>query len=71
MPDGEVLEGKPVIKGIRLSVDLILSLLAQGWTESEILGNYPDLEREDLRAVFAFAQACLAEEEDIALGKLA
>lgn len=69
--DAKVVAGKPVIKGTRLSVDFILSLLAQGWTESEILENHPNLEREDLRAVFAFVQACLAEEEYIALGKLA
>jgi uncharacterized protein (DUF433 family) len=48
--DSEILVGKPVVKGSRLSVDFLLGLLAQGWTESEILRNFPGLEREDLHA---------------------
>ena len=40
--DPEILVGKPVVKGTRLSVDFLLGLLAQGWGESEILRNYPD-----------------------------
>jgi uncharacterized protein (DUF433 family) len=48
--DPEVLAGKPVVKGTRLSVDFLLGLLAQGWSEAEILRNYPGLQREDLLA---------------------
>ena len=66
----EVLAGKPLVKGTRLSVDFILSLCAEGWTEQQILENYPQLEMEDLKAVFAFAQACLAEEDYVAFAKL-
>ena len=69
--DPDVLTGKPIIKGTRLSVDFVLSLLAEGWTENQILENYPQLDQEDLKAIFAFVQVCMAEEEYVALGKLA
>lgn len=65
-----VLAGKPIIKGTRLSVDFVLSLFAQGWNEAQILENYPQIDMEDLKAVFAFAQACLEDEEYVALEKL-
>ncbi|MCF6237173.1 MAG: DUF433 domain-containing protein [Gammaproteobacteria bacterium] len=68
--DTEVLAGRPIIKGTRLSVDFILSLFAEGWAEQQVLDNYPQLLIEDLKAVFAFAQECPAEEEYVALGKL-
>jgi uncharacterized protein (DUF433 family) len=41
--DPAILVGKPVVKGTRLAVEFIIGLLAQGWTESEILRNYPGL----------------------------
>jgi uncharacterized protein (DUF433 family) len=44
----EILVGKPVIRGTRLAVELLVDLLAQGWSEEEILKNYPGLTREDL-----------------------
>jgi uncharacterized protein (DUF433 family) len=68
--DPDVLAGKPVIKGTRLSVDFVLSLYAEGWSEQQVLENYPSLSQDDLRAVFAFAQTCLAEENLVALRKL-
>lgn len=68
--DTSILTGKPIIKGTRLSVDFILSLYAEGWTEKQVLENYPQLSTEDLKAVFAFAQACLAEEQYVALRKI-
>jgi len=49
----QVLVGKPVVRGTRLSVDFLLGLMAQGWSEAEILRNYPGLEREDLLACLA------------------
>jgi len=61
--DPQILGGKPVIKGTRLSVDFILALLAEGWSPREILENYPSLTEEALRAVFAFAAECLKEEK--------
>lgn len=47
--------GKPCIRGLRITVDDVLSYLAAGMTEDEILADFPDLEREDFRAVYAFA----------------
>lgn len=49
----EVLVGKPVVRGTRLSVDFLVGLMAQGWPDAEILRNYPGLEREDLLACLA------------------
>ncbi len=66
-----ILVGKPVIKGTRLSVDFILELLAAGWGEQKIFASYPQLKPEDLQAVFAFAAACLKDEEYIALERIA
>ena len=60
--DPDVLAGKPVVKGTRLSVDFILGLFAEGWTEARVLEAYPGLTPESLRAVFAFAAETLGEE---------
>ena len=60
--DPEILLGKPVVKGTRLAVDFILRLFAVGWTEQQVLENYPTLTEEALRAVFAFAAECMREE---------
>ena len=60
--DPDVLVGKPVVKGTRLAVDFILGLLAAGWTEQQLLENYPTLTRDGLRAVYAFASETLREE---------
>lgn len=54
--DPDILLGQPVVKGTRLSVEFLLSLLASGWTEQHILDNYPTLMPETLRAVFASAR---------------
>ncbi|MEB3217366.1 MAG: DUF433 domain-containing protein [Nostocales cyanobacterium 94392] len=55
--DSEVLLGKPTVKGTRISVEFLLGLLAVGWTEEQILENYPTLTPEALRAVFATISA--------------
>ncbi|QCS48283.1 DUF433 domain-containing protein [Picosynechococcus sp. PCC 11901] len=52
--DPNILVGKPVIKGNRISVESLLSLFANGWSEAEILENYPSLTSESIREVFAF-----------------
>ncbi len=65
--DQTILSGKPVVKGTRLSADFILGLLAAGWSEQQILTNYPQLTAESLKAVFAFAAECLREESLIVL----
>lgn len=60
--DSGVLLGKPVIKGTRLSVDFILGLFAAGWSEEQVLENYPTLTSDAVRAAFAFALDCVREE---------
>jgi uncharacterized protein (DUF433 family) len=60
--DPDVLLGKPTIKGTRLSVEFILGLYAQGWTEDRILENYPNLAKESLLVVFAYTSDCMREE---------
>jgi uncharacterized protein (DUF433 family) len=52
--DEAILHGKPVIKGTRLSVELILSRLANGWTETMLLESYPTLPTGAVQAVYAF-----------------
>lgn len=58
----EIFGGKPIIRGMRISVELILSLLAQGESEAGILADYPDLEPEDIRACIAYAHAVIADD---------
>jgi uncharacterized protein (DUF433 family) len=60
--DPGVLVGKPVVKGTRLSVEFLLSLFASGWTEQQVLENYPTLAPEALRAVLAFAAESVQHE---------
>lgn len=59
----EILTGKPVIRGTRLSVDFVIGLLAEGWTEADILRNYPGLVREDITACLAYARDVLRSEK--------
>lgn len=53
--DPEIMVGKPVVRGTRLTVEFILDRFADGWTEKMILENYPNLTHDDLRAIFAYA----------------
>lgn len=61
--DKQVLCGKPTIRGVRISVEMILELLAKGSTEEEILEDFPELEKEDIRAALHYAASLLAGEE--------
>lgn len=61
--DPQVLVGKPVVKGTRLAVEFIIDLLAQGWSEGDILKNYPGLTHEDIQACLAYASALLRTEK--------
>ena len=60
--DSETLNGKAIIKGTRLSVELILGLLSEGWTNEQILENYSSLTPDSLKAVFAFSASYIKEE---------
>jgi len=65
--DPEVLSGKPVIKGTRIPIYLIIELLANGITEKEILRQYPTLKKEDIKAALLYASKCLENEETITI----
>jgi uncharacterized protein (DUF433 family) len=60
--DPKVLVGKPVIKGTRLAVEFLLELLAEGWTQEQILKNYPNLHADDIQAALHYATECLKRE---------
>ena len=61
--DPGILSGKPVVRGTRLSVDFVIGLMADGWSEADILRNYPGLTREDLAACLAYARDVLKSEK--------
>jgi uncharacterized protein (DUF433 family) len=61
--DPKVLVGKPVIRGTRLSVEFVIGLLADGWSEAEILANYPGIAHEDVLACLAYARDTLSSEK--------
>lgn len=58
----EIFGGKPIIRDMRISVELVLSLLAQGVTTEGILEDYPDLTPDDIRACIAYAHAVIAHD---------
>jgi len=53
----EIFGGKPIIRGMRISVELVLSLMAQGESVEVLLEDYPDLTREDIQACLMITQA--------------
>jgi len=59
----EVLVGKPVIKGTRIAVEHVIELLAEGWTEKQILEHYPRLQTDDIRAAVHYAAEALKAEK--------
>lgn len=69
--DPKILLGKPTIKGTRLSVELMLELMAAGWTNEMILESYPTLKQEDLIAVFLYLRECITHELYFPLSKTA
>jgi len=60
--DPKILVGKPVVKGTRMAVELVVDLLAKGWTQEQILDSYPNLTAEDIRACLAYASDVLHSE---------
>ncbi|MCA0393621.1 MAG: DUF433 domain-containing protein [Proteobacteria bacterium] len=69
--DPEILAGKPVIRGTRLSVELILDHLASGWSHADLIEAYPHLAEDDIRAALAFAADMLGEARYLAARKVA
>lgn len=69
--DPSVLLGKPVIKGTRISVELILGWMASGWSIEQILEAYPHIQREDVLAALAFAADLMHDEQYLAVHKVA
>jgi uncharacterized protein (DUF433 family) len=61
--DPDILAGKPVVRGTRLSVEFIIGLMADGWSEEDILRNYPKLAHEDIAACLAYARDALRAEK--------
>lgn len=61
--DHSILTGKPVIRGMRISVEMILELLAKGASVEEILEDYPELEPNDIRAALLYAKRLVSGEE--------
>ena len=55
--------GKPTIRGMRITVEQILRSLSAGISEKELLEEYPELEKEDFQAVFAYATGLIEEEQ--------
>ena len=61
----EIMMGKPVIKGTRLTVEFILERLGDGWSPEALTQSYPDLQPEHIQAAQAYAAACLALDETV------
>ncbi len=69
--DPDILMGKPTVKGTRISVELILGWLAQGWTHEQVLESYPHITRDDILAALAFAADLMRDEQSAAIHKAA
>ncbi|MGD0265605.1 MAG: DUF433 domain-containing protein [Candidatus Methylomirabilota bacterium] len=65
--DPKVMAGKPVIRGTRIPVELIVRMLAQGIPETDILREYPGLRPHDIRAALTYAARSLADEDVLPL----
>lgn len=65
----EILVGKPIIKGTRISVELLLDRFADGWSYDDVLEAYPHLTREQVQAALAFAAELFKEERFVAIDR--
>lgn len=61
--DPDVLSGKPVVRGTRLAVEFIIGLMADGWSETDILKNYAGLTHDDVAACLAYARDVIGSEK--------
>lgn len=67
--DPKVMLGKPVIRGTRIPVELVVRKLSEGVSEADLLDGYPGLTRDDIHAALAYAADALAHEETILLSR--
>jgi uncharacterized protein (DUF433 family) len=65
--DPDLLVGKLVIRGTRIAVELVIDLLARGYTKEDILGQYDDLTSEDIQACLGYASETLRSERVYAI----
>ena len=68
--DPKIMVGKPIIRGLRISVEQILKALANGVTTQDLLEDYPELETEDIKAVLIYAAELVSEEQVFTLTKV-
>jgi uncharacterized protein (DUF433 family) len=61
--DPNVLAGKPVIRGTRLAVEFVIGLMAEGWSEADILANYAGITHDEIIACLAYARDTLSSEK--------
>jgi uncharacterized protein (DUF433 family) len=61
--DPTIMAGKPVIRGTRLSVEFVIGLMADGWSEADILANCPGMTHDDIIACLAYARDALSSEK--------
>lgn len=66
----DVFGGKPIIRDLRISVEMVLSLLARGETAAAILDDYPGLEADDITACLAYAHAVVAHDRAAPIPRL-
>ena len=66
--DPKVMLGKPVIRGTRITVELVLRKLAEGMSEAQLLDAYPRLSQNDIRAAIGYAADALAHEDTVLTG---
>ncbi len=59
----KIMLGKPTVRGMRITVEQLLRALSAGISEDDLLGEYPELEKEDFQAIFAYATALVEEEQ--------
>lgn len=67
----KVMVGKPTVRGMRITVEQILRALSRGISEQELLEEYPELEQEDFRAVFAYVTGLVEGEQVFPVGAAA
>lgn len=67
--DPDILAGKPAVKGTRISVELVLGRLAQGWTHEMVLQSCSHLTNDDILACLAFAAEMMRDEQYVAADK--